>query len=677
MRNTATEYTRVFLFFTLSALVFLWPLSLQLLTFKNDALTYYYPVRTLISDAINHGELPLWTPYINMGYPLHADLQSGAWNPVVWIIGLTTGYPLAAMHYECVFYFSLAGMGMYMLARNLGAGIWMALIVGMTFQFSGFMLDSIQFFTCISSACWIPFIFLYFRRTLFENNWKNPALFSVFMGMLLLCGYPAFVIITFYLLLSYFLCFLWNKRKQKLQSKRIFIRLGVSIFIFLLLTAPAIISFYQNLPYINRGGAQSLEVVQQNSMNPVTILSMLFPFSSEAPDAFLHSELLMRTVYMGILPLCLLILIGQKAINRDKKKAIAIAAVALLMLLLAFGKYFFLRKLTYLLLPGMDMFRHPGLFRLFFIFFCLLAVTRAFPYGLTKFDILKKWAFSIFIIAAALFCISLVLRLSGNVWIAPINKTFFNTAGFWQRIFIESLFVAAISAFIFWAARYRSMKILFGVLVFDLFVSTQLHLAVTGVGAKSYEQVVKDLSRNPKPFPKPGNTSIEKNSEAGTDSLFEAGSRMPFRKLVGRNDYFITPGNLLMQEQFYASPIRDSIFKKPLISFMQQNIPVTVTKFGANHIEGIAVSGMGDSLLLLQNHYPNWKAFIDGKETAITTSAISFMAVPVLNGKHHFRFVYDPGYLQWAIWLPIAGLIFIVLIFGFSRGQTGKPQTET
>jgi len=92
--------TSPFFIFPLLTCVVFWPLSLQLFSLKNDALAYYYPVRILISDALNNHELPLWTPYINMGYPLHADMQSSAWSPIVWAFSFLTNYSLAAFHFE-------------------------------------------------------------------------------------------------------------------------------------------------------------------------------------------------------------------------------------------------------------------------------------------------------------------------------------------------------------------------------------------------------------------------------------------------------------------------------------------------------------------------------------------------------------------------------------------------
>src|SRR4051794_35493990 len=139
-----------FIFFPLLTCIFFWPISLKIFTVKNDALTYYYPVRTLISDAINNFELPLWTPFINMGYPLHADMQSGAWNPVIWIMGFLTNYSLAGFHYELIVYLALAGIGFYFLARDYGWSKYIALLIGVGYEFSGPIIDSLQFTVCIS-----------------------------------------------------------------------------------------------------------------------------------------------------------------------------------------------------------------------------------------------------------------------------------------------------------------------------------------------------------------------------------------------------------------------------------------------------------------------------------------------------------------------------------------------
>src|ERR1700730_16621143 len=71
------------------AAVSYWPVSLHLYSLKNDALNYFLPVRWQISDSINEGYFPFWAPYFNLGYCLHGDMQSGVWNPFVWLFSIS------------------------------------------------------------------------------------------------------------------------------------------------------------------------------------------------------------------------------------------------------------------------------------------------------------------------------------------------------------------------------------------------------------------------------------------------------------------------------------------------------------------------------------------------------------------------------------------------------------
>jgi len=674
MNKAAKENIRALLILLLLAIIFLWPVSFELFTFKNDALTYYYPIRTLISDALNNGELPLWTPFINLGYPIHADFQSGAWNPIIWIFSLTTKYPLVAMHYECLVYFVIAGFGMFRLCREMNTGFWLSLICGISFQFSGFMLDTVQFFTAISSICWVPLLFLYFKRMLHDEGFSSTVWFSLTFAMMLLCGYPAFLIICSYLLIGYFVYSIFEKRGLHIKWSRIILRPSLSVFLFLLFTAPAIISFYQHIPFISRGGGQSLAVVQENSMNPATLVSLLFPYSSQSADGFLHSDPLMRTVYMGILPLCIFLMIFFNRSSKIKKHTILLFVLAAVMLLLAFGKYFLLRKFAYYILPGMDMFRHPALFRSFFIFFLLAGIASAFPNASFDQKKLKKPALTILIIGASMFILSAIVLLSKGDSLFEYNSKFFLSSGFWQRMIPESLLVILISLSIWYTSK-RSLSFIVAALVLDLFISTQLHLPITVIGSKSYATVTSDLNRNPVLFPLPGNSSLAENSKNSYNNGFEGGSRMPYRKLVGRNAYFITPGNLNTQQQFYDSEIRDSIMQKPLLSFFHKQGNITVESMGANRISGVYSLSAPDSILYIQNHYLNWKAAIDGKPVTITTSAISFMSIPALKGNHHFMFRYHPNFLSWALWLPFAGIVIAGVVLIFSTNRRGKRQT--
>src|SRR4051812_27136051 len=86
-----------------------WPFSLFAFSAKNDNIIVFLPYRHQISEALRSGHLPLWSPYIYLGFPLHGDMQSGCWNPFVWLISLFGNYDLYSLQTESLLYIFLSG----------------------------------------------------------------------------------------------------------------------------------------------------------------------------------------------------------------------------------------------------------------------------------------------------------------------------------------------------------------------------------------------------------------------------------------------------------------------------------------------------------------------------------------------------------------------------------------
>ncbi len=698
--------TNPFIFFPLITVVILWPITLHIFTLKNDALTYYYPVRTLISDALHNYQLPLWTPYINMGYPLHADMQSGAWNPVIWIFSLLTNYSLGGFHAEMLFYFSFAGIGFYFLCKDFDCPKSIAVTAAIAYQFSGFMIDSVQFFTCISGACYLPFVFLFFRRMTLLYNMKNALLLAFFLFLLFTGGYPSLFIITGYTLLACSLFHFFAKTEKKVFLKLFLPQAGVACLFFLLLSLPAIISFAQHLTAIERGKSQSLAVVLENSMNPVTMLSLLSPFATTANDNWLHSSVLMRSVYMGIIPLIFLIYAFYDKVHRKNKEMIFFLFYAIIMLGMAWGEFFFLRQFAYYTLPLMDSFRHPALFRLFAIFFLLLIAASA----------LRSWEISHQEKATALR--NIIITLIALAMILGIATMVFPTAGsgllkpnftdvknllaqlhFQQRYFIQLPILTAVLLLSYWAIlKNRSTRLICLVTIADLFFAAQLNMPVTVFGAKRFASTEKLIDRNPARFPVPDNHSIEENSLNSTDENMLTGSRLPFTKKIGRNDYYITPGNLIKQDEFYESPLKDIVFNNPVLYFADSLLAINkqfaptantamadssgkiqITTFNANEMEVLAYKKTPGLLVYLQNNYPGWKAFIDGKQATVIPVNITFMAITMPAGSHHIIFKYQPQGIINAWYAALVSFVILVILYCllfFSKRRSMTPQKE-
>ncbi len=706
-----------FLFFTITSIVFFWPISLHLFSFKNDAITYYYPIRTLISDALNNGELPLWTPFLNMGYPLHADMQSGAWNPIIWIFSFFTQYNLGAFHTEFLFYITFAGVGFYYLCKEFGCTKYVALIVALAYQFSGFMIDMVQFFNCMSAACYLPFIFIFLKKVLLHHRISDALLLAFFIFLLFTGGYPSLFIITTYLLLAYTLFHLYGVESKLVFIKKIIPSISIAIVCFTILSLPAIISFINHLSEIDRGKDQILSVVLENSTNPITTISMISPFATTASNNWLNSSILMRSIYIGIAPLLFLFYGFCFSSFRKSRENIFLLSCAFVMLGLAWGQFFFFRQIAFYTLPLMKSFRHPALFRLFSIF-CLLILSAKSITAWQKNEFnntfIKKIFYSFLVITVSIALISVIFSkglLINNFFTISNLKSLYLNPTFQIKYLIQFLLFTPLTIGMYVAIKKKNFRILFTLCVIDLFFATQLNIAVTIIGARSFADVEKTMSRNLTKFPLPNNESITTNGVNSAGENVITGSTILYTKKISRNDYYITPGNLINQENFYESKIKDSVFKNSVLYFADtiikeekdivyfksktailKQLPnfsilsinkdsnfIVINSLASNKMEATIKNNNDGLLIYLQNNYKGWEAYIDNKKVEILTVNKTFMGIPTTKGTHKIRFKYMPlavinAWIGSMIFLLMMMIIYCYLIF--AKPKPMKHQME-
>ncbi|MFN8245843.1 MAG: hypothetical protein U0T56_05610 [Ferruginibacter sp.] len=254
-----------------------WPLSSSLFILKNDAYVYFLPNRFLISDAIRHGHFPWWTPYLQMGHPLHGDMQSGAWNPLVWLISLVTRYNMTALHAETLLYLLIGGVGMHKLTGISGAGLPARLLAGLAFMFSGFVIDTAQITVWTGSAAFLPWVFYYLHNLLFhqEGLMKAGLKGGLSLYLLLVAGYPSFLIMSLYLIFFGVLARLIGLWKSKQLGINEILNVGGALLLMgtLLLSLPAILSLiFDYLPYYRRGNGTTLTEAQEKSVYLVGVI---------------------------------------------------------------------------------------------------------------------------------------------------------------------------------------------------------------------------------------------------------------------------------------------------------------------------------------------------------------------------------------------------------------------
>ncbi len=126
-------------------------------------------------DAISifrQGHLPLWNPWVGMGAPLLANYQAAVLYPPNWLlllIGPAWGHGLLDMLHLMV-----AGAGMIVLMRRLGAGSLGQGIAAVAYGLSGYLVGRAGFLSINAATAWLPWIIAASDRLgTSASNWKS------------------------------------------------------------------------------------------------------------------------------------------------------------------------------------------------------------------------------------------------------------------------------------------------------------------------------------------------------------------------------------------------------------------------------------------------------------------------------------------------------------------------
>lgn len=268
----------------------------------SDAFSQMYIWKSLVGEAIRNHTLPLWNPYSYFGYPLLANLQSGALNPanlLFVIFGDIDGWNLYVIAQRII-----ASISMYLFLTNHHKNKGAALVGGLLYSMSPFMTTWVQFGTMGYILAWLPLLFLFIERYI-----DTKALSSL-LGLPILC----FLVVTsgsfqgvFFGGLLCTLYFLFLLIRQKGVNK---FKLSIPFVFFLLIGLG--LSAIQILPTVELFQYSVREAESYSATNSYGLLPLGNILTILAPDYFgnpttgnfwgflnYHETL----VYIGILPI--------------------------------------------------------------------------------------------------------------------------------------------------------------------------------------------------------------------------------------------------------------------------------------------------------------------------------------------------------------------------------------
>lgn len=148
---------------------------------NTDPTRQLFPRRLLTNTIAAQGELPLWNPSILTGTPLLDDGQLAFFYPLSLIFFL---FPVGqAFGYYAFVQLVLAGLGSYVFARRQGLGRGGAILAGLCYMLSGYMLTWLQYPEHTAATALLPWCFWAVARAIERDRWPEWLLCGVLLAL--------------------------------------------------------------------------------------------------------------------------------------------------------------------------------------------------------------------------------------------------------------------------------------------------------------------------------------------------------------------------------------------------------------------------------------------------------------------------------------------------------------
>jgi hypothetical protein len=349
---------------------------------ERDLGPYFIPPRFFWVESIKHGIFPLWNPYQFSGHPFFANPQHAILYP---FNGLFFLLPFdVAFNGIIILHFFLGGFFTYLFLRDLKVNSTGALISGLIFMLSGYLLSVHSLLTILLSSVWMPLIMMFFRRAMIGQGFKNEILTAILITISFLGGgieivYGNFFVLLIMVLFSPFpyIEFVGDKprRYRFIRSVPIYWGRIKSLFIvsilFLFLSAIQLFPFVELFHHSIRGGGISYQEATIWSFAPKDILLFFLP---DAYGYFLDmkkywvTQCWFKTLYTGGLPFLLSSFFFIFGRNRKLFSILIFFSV-----FLSLGHYNPLYPFVFKYIPFFNGIRYPVKF--LYIFILVLSIT--------------------------------------------------------------------------------------------------------------------------------------------------------------------------------------------------------------------------------------------------------------------------------------------------------------
>jgi hypothetical protein len=305
-------------------------LGLKTFVFRDYSL-FGYPLAHYHHAQFWKGEIPLWNPLNNCGLPFLAQ-----WNTLV-LYPLALIYLLLPLPWSlgvfCLLHLFLAGMGMYVLAREWTNRPLAAAVAGVAFTFNGLTLACMMWPNNIAALGWMPWVWLWAGRAWRLGGGRRVVRAALVAAAQMLAGAPEMACFTWLGLLGW-----WAVQWLQAGSGRLRFTgraLAVGVLVAGLSTAQ-LLPFLDLLQHSQRHSGFGGTAWSMAPTGWANLLVPLFRCVQTSSGVFMqHEQGWTTSYYLGLGALALAVL----AVWRVRQAPVALLGLALLLsLVLALGK---------------------------------------------------------------------------------------------------------------------------------------------------------------------------------------------------------------------------------------------------------------------------------------------------------------------------------------------------
>jgi hypothetical protein len=345
-----------------------------------DMYSYFMPQKLVYQEALQRGDWALWNDVVSLGYPQHAESQTGVFYPFHLLFYSTLSLN-DAYHINQLVHYIIAFAGMALLAQSFGLSLRAALLASLVYVYGWFPPRNCLEWAIIGGA-WMPWAIWSVNQFLTTRHWRYLIGLSVFVCLQLLPGHFVIGFLTILTSLAFTLARLWwipkFDAKQEAPSTSPLRRVPVFLAVMGAVGCGFLLAGIQLLPtwHLKQGSQRDNAVhdVAYGHLPPGYLSQVVMPWKwyglapAERDNALNQMKVLTAHsatnqaeahLYFGLIPL-LLALLGLIPTKEQRpftgRQRLFLWSLAILALTYAFGWWLPITRH----LPGFSFFIGPG-----------------------------------------------------------------------------------------------------------------------------------------------------------------------------------------------------------------------------------------------------------------------------------------------------------------------------